>query len=190
MKKQAPQVNNVYVTVDADDIVARSQALFEQYARSVVFEQHIHTPPELTPADIYRNSKEILSRTETAMAVGQTLPEAKAIHDLTEAIRFTVEYVGNDTLSVHEGWSWYDALKKYAPDKLQQFIDNPIHFHQPDPLVIHMAYFGLTPNDVYPTCWDGPGQETLMTISTDRERINCPDCLRKDIPQSPPTGSM
>jgi len=42
---------------------------------------------------------------------------ATAIEDLTEAIRLTVEYIGIDTLPAIEGWSWYDALLKYAPEK-------------------------------------------------------------------------
>ena len=41
----------------------------------------------------------------------------KVVEDLTEAIRFTVEYVGLETLPPIEGWSWYDALVKYAPEK-------------------------------------------------------------------------
>jgi hypothetical protein len=51
-----------------------------------------------------------------------------AIHELCEAIRFTVEYVGNDMLPAVEGWSWFDALKKYAPESAQVFIDKPIYF--------------------------------------------------------------
>jgi hypothetical protein len=196
LRKQPAQVNNVYVTVDADDIIARTQALFDQYVEqmkvnNVTFEQTIVSPPQMSPGDIYRSTKDVLFRAEAGLPVGQgKITTAQAVHDLTEAIRFTVEYVGNDVLPAKEGWSWFDALTKYAPGKAQHFFDNPIHFHQPDPLVIHMAYFGLTPNDVYPACWDGPAQEILMTISTDKGRINCPDCLHKDIPQSPPTGSM
>lgn len=43
------------------------------------------------------------------------------IDELTEAIRFTVEYVGTDLLQAYPGWSWYDALKKYAPEKMEGF---------------------------------------------------------------------
>lgn len=39
-----------------------------------------------------------------------------AAKDLTEAIRLTQEYVGPETLPPIEGWSWYDALVKYAPE--------------------------------------------------------------------------
>ena len=49
------------------------------------------------------------------------MSESAAIHELTEAIRFTVEYVGTDMLPPIEGWSWYDALLKYAPDKAAAF---------------------------------------------------------------------
>ena len=41
----------------------------------------------------------------------------RAIHDLTEAIRFTVEYIGISALPPIEGWSWYDAMVVYAPEK-------------------------------------------------------------------------
>jgi hypothetical protein len=39
-----------------------------------------------------------------------------AISELCEAIRLTVEYVGTTMLPPIEGWSWYDALVKYAPE--------------------------------------------------------------------------
>ena len=48
-------------------------------------------------------------------------PESDQIEELTEAIRFTVEYVGLDMLPPLPGWSWYDALLKYAPDKAAAF---------------------------------------------------------------------
>jgi len=51
-----------------------------------------------------------------------TTPE---IRELTEAIRLTVEYVGNDTLPALEGWSWFDALRKYAPEVAEQFANPP-----------------------------------------------------------------
>ena len=46
-----------------------------------------------------------------------------SVDELTEAIRFTVEYVGLETLPPTEGWSWYDALLKYAPEKAKAFLD-------------------------------------------------------------------
>lgn len=51
-----------------------------------------------------------------------------AIRELTEAIRLTVEYVGNDTLPALEGWSWFDALRKYDPESAQRFADHPLRF--------------------------------------------------------------
>lgn len=53
-----------------------------------------------------------------------------AVDDLVEAIRLTVEYVGNDTLPAVEGWSWYDALVKHAPDVAEAFARNPIRLNQ------------------------------------------------------------
>lgn len=58
------------------------------------------------------------------------VPDA-ATDELTEAIRLTVEYTGNDILPAIEGWSWFDALVKYAPKVAQSFVDNPIHFPKP-----------------------------------------------------------
>ena len=49
-------------------------------------------------------------------------PNEVAIYELTEAIRLTVEYVGIEMLPPIEGWSWFDALRKYAPDDAQRFI--------------------------------------------------------------------
>ena len=49
----------------------------------------------------------------------------QAIYELTEAIRFTVEYVGNDTLPPIDGWSWFDALRKYRPELAEHFEQNP-----------------------------------------------------------------
>lgn len=47
----------------------------------------------------------------------------QAVHELTEALRLTVEYIGIKMLPPVEGWSWYDALKKYAPEKAAYFED-------------------------------------------------------------------
>lgn len=47
----------------------------------------------------------------------------QAIEELTEALRLTVEYVGLEMLPPLEGWSYYDALVKYAPEKAQVFVD-------------------------------------------------------------------
>ncbi len=44
----------------------------------------------------------------------------KAIEEMTEAIRLTQEYVGDGMLPPLLGWSWFDALTKYAPEKLKQ----------------------------------------------------------------------
>jgi hypothetical protein len=59
-----------------------------------------------------------------------------AVRELTEAIRLTVEYAGNDLLPAIPGWSWYDALVKYAPDVAQAFVDKPVHLTPtPEPTV-------------------------------------------------------
>ena len=65
--------------------------------------------------------------------------ENEAIDELTEAIRLSIEYTGNDVLPAIEGWSWFDALKKYAPEKAQRFVDNPLSFPETkqDPYKTH-----------------------------------------------------
>lgn len=45
-----------------------------------------------------------------------------AVEELTEAIRLTVEYVGFDVLPAETGWSWFDALMKYAPEKANRLF--------------------------------------------------------------------
>lgn len=56
---------------------------------------------------------------------GQGTADRDAIEELTEAIRFSVEYVGTDVLQPIKGWSWYDALCKYAPHKAAAFDPAP-----------------------------------------------------------------
>jgi len=46
-----------------------------------------------------------------------------AVTDLIEALRLTVEYVGTTMLPPIEGWSWYDALRKYHPELAQHFVE-------------------------------------------------------------------
>ena len=61
---------------------------------------------------------------EQALSVfGLVRVQPNAVEDLTEAIRLTVEYVGTETLHPIEGWSWYDALLKYAPEKVSPFVE-------------------------------------------------------------------
>lgn len=50
---------------------------------------------------------------------------ARAIHRLTEALRLTVEYVGQGALPAIEGWSWWDAMVEYAPDVAAQMVTVP-----------------------------------------------------------------
>jgi hypothetical protein len=41
-----------------------------------------------------------------------------AVAELARALRLTREYVGADLLPAVEGWSWYDALRRWAPHEL------------------------------------------------------------------------
>ncbi|WP_261862409.1 hypothetical protein, partial [Mycobacterium montefiorense] len=60
---------------------------------------------------------------EEAEAAGLVAVVAEtAVHELCEAIRLTVEYVGPKTLPAIDGWLWFDALVKYAPETAQVFM--------------------------------------------------------------------
>lgn len=73
-------------------------------------------------SDRYHTNHIMLPAFEYAPPKARTLEEAEiAISELCEALRFTVEYVGVCTLPPVPGWSWYNALKKYAPDSLESF---------------------------------------------------------------------
>lgn len=58
-------------------------------------------------------------------------PAPTDVDILVEAIRLTVEYVGNDVLPAVEGWLWFDALMKVRPEVAQTFEQNPIRFPAP-----------------------------------------------------------
>lgn len=45
------------------------------------------------------------------------------VEELCNAIRLTVEYVGTAMLPPIEGWSWFDALKRYRPKMAQAFTN-------------------------------------------------------------------
>lgn len=49
----------------------------------------------------------------------------RVVQELTTAIQHTVEYAGFEVHQPHEGWSWYDAMRKYAPGILDQML-NPV----------------------------------------------------------------
>ena len=45
----------------------------------------------------------------------------EVVEELTEALRLTAEYTGKGVLPASEGWTWFDALTKYAPHKAAPF---------------------------------------------------------------------
>jgi hypothetical protein len=47
-----------------------------------------------------------------------------AVAELAQAIRLTREYVGEELLPPVEGWSWYDALRRWAPHELSAAHDD------------------------------------------------------------------
>lgn len=50
----------------------------------------------------------------------EPLKEGGAVRALAQAIIWTREYVGEATLPAMKGWSWYDALREYAPEFLPE----------------------------------------------------------------------
>lgn len=54
------------------------------------------------------------------------VPAREAIGELVTAICHTVDYVGNNVLPAKPGWSWYDALVRYAPEQAQRYVDRPV----------------------------------------------------------------
>lgn len=59
-----------------------------------------------------------------------------AAEELAQAIRLTVEYVGNDVLPAKKGWSWFDALSKYKYEMANRFVERPLHFPRPSVNVV------------------------------------------------------
>ena len=47
------------------------------------------------------------------------MKKRQAIQELTTALYHTQAYVGDDLLPRLPGWSWFDALTKYAPALLE-----------------------------------------------------------------------
>lgn len=70
----------------------------------------------------------------------------QALEDLTEAIRLTAEYM-NESLPPKEGWSWYEALKKYAPLKAAKFHLTKEKLEEP---IEHTEFksHGVTPDSI------------------------------------------
>lgn len=54
--------------------------------------------------------------------IDEVLALREAVAEMAEAIRFTREYVGEETLPPIEGWSWYDAMRKHAPEVLAGMV--------------------------------------------------------------------
>lgn len=56
-----------------------------------------------------------------ARTTNQEVRRRQEVRELTEAIRLTVEYVGLETLPPRPGWSWFEALQRYAPEDARRF---------------------------------------------------------------------
>lgn len=47
----------------------------------------------------------------------------KIVEELTEALLKTAEFVGQEFLPAKQGYDWFDALEKHAPDKVAIFTE-------------------------------------------------------------------
>lgn len=94
------------------NIVERARALAEKHREEI--EQMVRRE---APATFLQQDMMTAYMDEAANPV---------VEDLAQAIRLTVEYVGNDTLPALPGWSWFDVLKRYRPDLAEEFQRNPI----------------------------------------------------------------
>jgi len=78
---------------------------------------------EETPSGVFDSTRAKAVGDELMTYLTPLLSTNSSVRDLTEAIRLTVEYVGTGMLPPIEGWSWYDALVKYAPDVAEHFVE-------------------------------------------------------------------
>lgn len=88
----------------------------------------ITDPPTDAPNDVWKRLAEnarlfandvagrVAADLAEAAAVDNSEQETDPIAELVRAIGHTVDYVGTETLKPIPGWSWFDALSKYAPD--------------------------------------------------------------------------
>lgn len=63
----------------------------------------------------------VIPRQEVVRPIPQeaSFPTLSDWEFLLQALIHTVEYVGLNTLKPYVGWSWFDALTKYAPDHVE-----------------------------------------------------------------------
>lgn len=76
--------------------------------------------PDTVRQNAYGRADAVLAVIEPEL---QQLREAVA--ELAQAIRLTREYVGADLLPAIDGWSWYDALRRWAPEYLPTDAEEP-----------------------------------------------------------------
>lgn len=89
----------------------------------------------------------------------------KIVNELTEALRLTVEYVGYDTLPAIEGYSWFVAMKRYAPEVAER-MEKEYANHRARPLGDD-----VDSSDGYCTCYPEQRGSTLSCgIAAHREK--------------------
>lgn len=119
-----------------------------------------------------------------ALRIPDTRATQRAIHDLTEAIRVTVEYTGNEMLPPVEGWDWFDALVKYAPEVAQRFVAKPIFHLRHTPI---RSKHAARPREDGCDCDAGPGSATHKTWCASREERGI--STREDPPRIAPSAA-
>ncbi|MCX4786501.1 hypothetical protein OG369_09985 [Streptomyces sp. NBC_01221] len=116
--------------------------------------------------------------TDSSQAPARTLTEAEAvIAELAHALRLTHEYVGGDLLPAVEGWSWYDALRRHAPEVARQVRDTTDQQQAP-----------AAPLSVVWTVWreDEPTYAYFATEAAAKQGTI--DCWQEDEPSCPDYG--
>lgn len=109
------------MTTDPRTLRERVEALADEYQRRTTAGRH-----DASNSDVVTDLRAVLATPDSprsgvlsdspSLESGRPA-ESGAVEELTEAIRFTVEYVGTEMLPPIPGWSWYDALVMYAPEK-------------------------------------------------------------------------
>lgn len=102
----------------AQQAVGGASACWEHLRRAGVFDSD--RAKEISDALIVEIGN---IRARDANALLSSVDPSGAVAELVEAIRLTVEYLGTETLPPVDGWSWYDALRKYAPHLAEGFVE-------------------------------------------------------------------
>lgn len=110
-------------TSEFDNLHEYYNAVLAQGIRVASFEDTIvqtYLSMQTLRGDLERKDEQITELKDNLRQARRNSSELAGTHTsdvnyLIEALCQTVDYVGTDTLPPVEGWSWFDALKKYRP---------------------------------------------------------------------------